>query len=321
MLILRYALIATAFLDMAFAIESVRTVNSARPFASSSRLPVMSQGHLFFIEQSPVIPVYAPSGQPAFTIELKSPSRPAAIPADAAMSGRGQTAVSFAYTDDTLGYQGAIAIFDNTGKQSSLITTGRFMPMHLCFGADSATIWAAGWQRDAVKRDSEDEQDYMIVRRWNGQGELTGSYVKRSSFPLGLSPGGGFGGRWGIRAARGRVGMQLMSGETSERMVWLELDDNGEELGRWTLPAEHTDGMAFTGGQLYSVTSTWNRDTSKAVWMLNQLDRSTSKWNPVLTKEWIHPGVPGSFGILMDADDDKIVLARENGSILEWMKP
>jgi hypothetical protein len=193
--------------------------------------------------------------------------------------------------------------------------------MHLCFGLDS-TIWASGLQRDAARRDIEDEQDYMIVRRWNAQGELTGSFVQRSSFPPGLSPGGGFGGLWGIRASRGRVGMRLFSGKSSERMVWLELDDSGKELGRWTLPAEHTDGMAFRGDQLYSVTSTWNRGERTNVWMLNQLDRTTSKWHPVVTKEWTEPGgAPGMFGVLIDADGDNLVMARQSGSVLEWIKP
>jgi hypothetical protein len=264
--------------------------------------------------------VYSPSGQPAFTIELKSPTSSSTIPQDAAMSAHSQTAVSFVYTDEAFGYQGAIALFDNAGKQTSLIKTGQFTAAHLCFGPDS-TIWAVGWQRDAVRRDTEDEQDYMIVRRWNGQGELKGSYVKRSSFPPGLSPGGGFAGVWGIRATRGRVGMRLFSDRSSERMVWLELDDSGKELGRWTLPGELTHGMAFSGDQLYSVTSTLNRNTRTNVWMLNQLDRSTSKWSPVLTKEWTYPGAPGEFGILMDADDEKLVIARDSGSILEWMKP
>jgi hypothetical protein len=105
-------------------------------------------------------------------------------------------------------------------------------------------------------------------------------------------------------------------------MVWLELDDSGKELGRWTLPAEHTDGMAFRGDQLYSVTSTWNRGERTNVWMLNQLDRTTSKWHPVVTKEWTEPGgAPGMFGVLIDADGDNLVMARQSGSVLEWIKP
>jgi hypothetical protein len=168
MLIIRYAMLAAGCLTIAPAVESVRVVHGGRSFTASSRLPVMSRGYLFFIERSPFISVYDSSGRPAFTIELKSPTRSLVTPSDAAMSAHGQTAVSFVYTNDASEYQGAIAFFDNAGKQTSLIKTGRFTPAHLCFAPDG-TIWAAGWQRDAVKRDYEDEQDYILFA--NGMGK------------------------------------------------------------------------------------------------------------------------------------------------------
>jgi hypothetical protein len=100
-LFIRYTLLAAVFLTVAPGVESMRTVNSGRTFGSS-RLPVMSRGYLFFIERSPLIPVYDPSGRAAFTIEVKSPTGSVTIPNDAAMNGQGQTAVSFIYTDDAL---------------------------------------------------------------------------------------------------------------------------------------------------------------------------------------------------------------------------
>ena len=108
----------------------------------------------------------------------------------------------------------------------------------------------------------------------------------------------------------------VISGE-----VWLELDDSGKELGRWTLPAVRTQGIAFTGDDLYSVTSTWDHDTDTTVWHLNRLNRKTGQWVQILTKELADASARQSFGILMDADDETLVLAREDGRILEWMKP
>ena len=175
-------------------------------------------------------------------------------------------------------------------------------------------------QRDAVKTDHEDRQDYLIIRRFNMQGRETGAFVMRSSFPPGLSPGGPWGGLWGIRAAGDRIGAFMYSGKNGQPLVWLELDSSGNEQGRWTLPAGSTGGRAFTKKALYAVKLKSDQEKRVAVWELDALDKDTSAWKPVSKVEYSWDNLRDG-GMLMDADGEELVLAKEGGAILEWIKP
>lgn len=315
----RWLIASFACVSIAWGVDSVRIVHSGRPFAPETVLPVMNRGYLFFINRSsPELDVYAPTGQLAFATTIQGPS--GAIPnlTDAAIDDQGRVAVAIVYSG-AKAVEGGIVLLDAAGKQTGLISTGRYMPSHLCFGPGAA-IWTRGWQRDAIKTDREDRQDYFIIRRFSVQGQETGAFVKRSSFPPGLSPGDPWGGLWGIRAAGDRIGAFMYSGNTSERLVWLELDSSGNEQGRWTLPPGSTVGRAFTKKALYAVNQKSDREKRVTVWELDALDKDTSAWKPVSKVEysWDHLR---NCGMLMDADGEELVLAKEGGAILEWIQP
>ncbi len=312
----RILAVAASLGAVAFAYEPIKVVHSARPFSDGVALPVMDHGWLIFLDHnSPTMYVQRPDGTPAYwaTIEVAGSVRP--FLNDAAVDAQGRVAVAVAYRGGETGADGAIVLLDASGKQSATQSTGRYLPEHLCFDPDG-TIWTAGWQRDLVKMDRDDEEDYGVIRRFNGKGEQTGAYVNRSTFPRpGLEPGTGHGGRWGIRWSRDRIGAYLMSGQTSERMVWLELDRSGKELGRWTLDGVHSNGLAFADGELYSDIE---RQMNETTWVNNlaKLDRTTGHWQ--VLAESLNRNV---WGIVMDADGDSIVLAQEHGRTYEWVKP
>jgi hypothetical protein len=312
----RILAVAASFAAMALAHEPVKVVQSARPFSAGAALPVMDHGWLIFLDHdSPTIYVQRPDGTPAYwaTIELAGGVRPSLN--DAAVDAEGRAAVAVAYRVSNIGAGGAIVMLGASGKQTATHSTGRYLPEHLCFDPQGS-VWTTGWQRDPVRMDSEDEQDYGVIRRFNARGEQTGAFVNRSTFPRpGLSPGISGGGRWGIRWSRDRVGAYLMSGLTSERMVWLELDRSGKELGRWTLDGVHSNGIAFADGELYSAIE---RRTNETTWVYNlvRLDRATGHWQ--VLAEFLNRNV---WGIMMDADAEKIVLAQDHGRTYEWIKP
>jgi hypothetical protein len=315
------ALLLLSLATPSFALDVVRTVQMGRPLTPNAVMPVVSRGYVLYMEiSSPVLSVYRPSGEPAFTVDLKSPFALPPQVEDAAVDDRGRVAVALALPDNSGSAEGGIAVLDPSGVQKSLIRTGRYMPTHLTFDGAGA-IWTDGWQRDAVKVHTEDSEDYAVIRRFDSAGNQTGAFVKRSSFPRpGLSPDCAIHG-WGMRAAGERVGAWLCSGQTSERRLWLELDRDGQELGRWTLPKNHNNGMAFTGEDLYTVLSSSDQERRRSVWMLSKLDRATAEWTTIAAGElsWDDAQSKG-FGILMDADGENLVFVR-GGSVLEWVKP
>src|SRR5579859_6048211 len=103
------------------------------------------------------------------TIVLSSALVATVIPADAPRTG------------------GGIVVLDRDGRQEQFIDTGRYMPNALCFAQDHS-IWTIGMlfgPHDGDVRGS----DYSLVRHYSRAGEELGSYLARSSFPPGLSPG------------------------------------------------------------------------------------------------------------------------------------
>jgi len=299
---------------VASATEASKVIHSARPFSSDLPLPVMDHGWLIFLEVEvdlPSVYVQRPDGTPAYTATIQVPGASHTL-YDAAVDAQGHVAVAVAYRGGETGVQGAIILLDSSGKQDAVYATGRYLPHHLCFDSDQ-NIWTTGWQRDLVKLDMEDEQDYAVVRRFNAKVEQTGAFVNRSTFPRPAhTPGSAAVGRWGIRWSRDHIGAYLISGE---RRLWIELDRDGKELGRWTLDGEHNSGLAFADGELYSVVS---RRRGETTWVssLVKLDRATGHWQ-VLAESEEREG----WGIVMDADGDKVVLAQDRGNTYRWVKP
>lgn len=316
---MRFIVCLLALASPGWALDTVRVVQSGRPFTAFTQIPIMDRGYLFFItHNSPELDAYTPDGRLYFATVIQGPDGAVPQITDAAIDDRGNVAVSFVYGSIQTLFQGGLAFLDASGKQTATLSTGRYQTSHLCFSS-GGSLWTRGWQR-SVTANRSDSEDYFIIRRYDTQGRQTGGFVKRSSFPPGLSPGGAWGGRWGIRASGDRIGALMMSGQNSQRLVWLELDTSGKELGRWTLPPGHTSGMAFTRDAVYAVNTTSDRDHRTSVWELDTLDKATSTWKPVSKVEysWDHPC---DCGILMTADGDDLIFAKTGGSTLEWIRP
>jgi hypothetical protein len=194
-----------------------------------------------------------------------------------------------------------LAFFDSHGTQTRFVDTGGYMPAAFVFAPDHS-IWTVGWAR---KPNGEyPESEYAIVRKYSRDGVQTGAYLQRSLFPSGLQPGGS-GVSW-IQVAKDRVGMMLYPGQTSQFPEWVELDLQGNLIGRWKIGEWNGGGYGYTeDGQLYSYP--YNRDLKRGE--LKAFDRATSSWKPVESG-------PQPTGFLLGAEGNSLVFrVRHTGNI------
>jgi len=56
------------------------------------------------------------------------------------------------------------------------------------------------------------------------------------------------------------------------------------------------------------------------VWELDAFDKDSSTWKPLSKVEYSWDN-PCNCGMLMDADGEELVLAKQSGATLEWIKP
>jgi hypothetical protein len=153
-----------------------------------------------------------------------------------------------------------IDIRDLSGTLLRSFSTGRFLPMHLSFGQDHS-LWALGWQYDEA-RFSEDKQDYRILRKYSiDSNKETGAYLPKSLFESGLPPGMEEWQRRRITVTADRLGVEVISGNIGNQREWVELDLNGNVLGRWRLdPSNEFPGVVFTSDDQAYV-HRYNRNT------------------------------------------------------------
>ena len=205
-------------------------------------VPTFDRGYVFQPLESPraAVMVQRPDGAVLFTTRVEVPGTTGVSVWNGAADSDGVLAVGAAYRTEGDRHGGGIAYFDHTGKQARFVDTSPYVPTHLSFGADHS-LWTLGyvwgWNRKAAG-------DYRIVRRYSAEGKETGAFLPRSVFPPGLEPGMGPLGSWSLRVVHDRVGALLVYGDISKNKEWVELDLNGELLGRWKL-GKYT-GLAFT---------------------------------------------------------------------------
>jgi len=202
-----------------------------------------------------------------------------------------------------------IALFDSNGRQTHFVDTGNYISSAFAFAPDHS-IWTVGWAR---KPNDYPQSEYAIVRKYSRDGVQTGAYLQRSLFPPGLQPGGS-GISW-IQVAKDRVGMMLYPGQTSQFPEWVELDLQGNLIGRWKIGEWNGGGYGYTeDGHLYSYP--YNRDLKRGE--LKLFDRATSSWKPVQDG-------PQLTGFLLGAYGNSLVFdVRHKGSIAgvhtRWLK-
>jgi hypothetical protein len=257
--------------------------------------------------------VYGPQGQLAYQLNVTAP--------DGTPAYLHQQGVA-ADTDGTVmlamwygGYGGiapvkggGIVFLDAVGRQAQFIDTGRFMPSAVCFAEDHS-VWTIGTQYGPHDGDVRGA-DYPLVRHYSRKGQQIGAFLPRSSFPAGLSPGGS-GMSW-MRAASDRIGMMTYPGLVSDTPTWVELDLQGNEIGRWKLGGSQAGngGWAFASdGRLFA----WPYNAALKKRELLVFSRATSSWQTASG---------GVNSQLMGADRNALVFLGENsgsGIQLVWV--
>lgn len=185
-----------------------------------------------------------------------------------------------------------------TGHLAGSIDTGAYIPAHIAYGEDH-NLWTFGWQARLGNGSSTDQQDYMTIRRFSRDGKQTGAWLPRSSFPKGLDPAGGSWQVTRITVVKDRIGVLATSGGAGSQQEWIELDLQGNLLGRWRLDDSNFARVALTtDGRVYAQQG--NGPSNARFFALN---RSALAWRPVTppTSDWFY-----------GADGDKLVFTGWN---------
>src|ERR1700730_4179684 len=163
----------------------------AVPFPNSI-VPVFRHGYLITFPPGagPGAPIslvlygywaWSPDGNFAYqkTIEVPDGSDPVVRDLDFNSDGKAVVAVTAIGRQSR--FLSGLLFFDRTGQETGFVDTGHYMTGHLAIGPDGS-IWTLGWQNS--------REDYMIVRHFSAEGKESKAFLPRSSFPLGLEPGG-----------------------------------------------------------------------------------------------------------------------------------
>jgi hypothetical protein len=252
--------------------QPVREVSTPALIAHGP-LPAFYNGYLYSAGpsgQHDSMTLFAPDGHVVATVFA---SKSKAVIGSIAIGSDGTLAVAWG----DLRSQG-IDIRDSYGSLIRTIDTGRYVVMHLSFGANHS-LWAMGWQRDADKPGMP-AADYAILRKYSLEGKQTGEYLKRSLFQSGLEAGIAEWQKRRITVTDDRVGVEVFSGTNSGQREWVELNLNGNVTGQWALdPQERFEGVALTSDNQAYVQGGF--DQAANGYHLFRLNRVLSRWEPV----------------------------------------
>ena len=270
----------------------VREITSLAARVGGTTPPAFQRGYMYFLDDG-TVRLYTPQGHPAFVRVLNIP--PGTTPSldSLAVDSDGSVAVAVDYRTPS-GFGGGIVFLDKNGSQTAFIDTGLYMPSNLSYGEDHS-LWALGWQRDPVRTETSDRQDYPMVRRYAADHREAGRYLSRSVFPKGLDPGMPSRWRERIMVSHDKVGLLAYSGRVGSSMEWVELDLRGNLIRRVPMTDVDTanDGAAFTSdGRLY-----WKDQHSDRLTVLS-----------TTTPDWQDAG-PSPARWLMGADADLLVFS------------
>jgi hypothetical protein len=199
----------------------------------------------FLSTRKAIFRLFSPDGQLALLKDINEGKQLPVSVKSIAVNEYGAAAISWAQSPFPKGGHAGIDLLDRTGKLVNTIDTGNYLANHIAFGEDHS-LWTFGWQRSATDL-RKPSSDYMTVRKYSRNGNQVGSYLPRSLFPDGLEPAS-FG--WqerGIQVAHERVGVLACSGMTSQHPEWVELDLNGNLIGRWRVDFSRTVTLTNDG--------------------------------------------------------------------------
>jgi len=255
--------------------ESIREVTSQATRVGNQLVPAFYQGYIYWVGLAggdSYVTIYAPDGHLALSFETQNGAvQSIAIDAD------GTTAVAWGSWSSKKA--GGIDFRDSSGTLTRTIQTGRYLPAHISFAEDHS-LWSFGCQLDAADGTRPDQHDYLTVRKYQPNGKEAGAYLPRSSFPPGLEPADV---SWqrssSITVAHDRVGLWAYSGDSGNQTEWVELDSNGNLLGRWRLDQFSWDTKIAltTDGHLF----VQSRDSKTKAYRLYTLDRASATWQAV----------------------------------------
>lgn len=292
------------FASAAFSASApVREVRSECPAISGQPICQFRNGYLFRFSASfdPVMRVYAPDGHFALNIPIRIPDAASAWAYDVGVDSDGSFVVAAGGSLDG-GYvvkRHAILMFDPNGTQTAFIDTKNFWPNHLAIAEDHA-IWVLGSQSE--------HGDYAILRQYAHDGQLIGSYLARSTFPEGLSPGGP-GVPYSVMVASNRIVVVAASGETGDLRELIELNASGNVTGRMRLDGPSSQFALTTNGHLYQ-----HRNS----------DRNGMVLLDVATRSSKSLGLPTRYGYLIGGDGGNLVwmtTGSDGGTDLAWFDP
>jgi sugar lactone lactonase YvrE len=267
-------------------------------------VPRLDRDLLFYNSGGHTLTAWSLDGPRVFEAAVSDPDgRPASI-ASMAMDSGGTIAVAISYQSAS-GVAGGIAYLDRTGKQTGVFSTGRYKPTHLCFD-EKGRLWAFGWQRDAENNVMSDDEPYMLVRRYTADRKEDGRFLPRQLFAGKLNPFSFQGGYWRVQAAKDRIGGLAHPSAYQHQREWVELDLEGNLIGRWPMPAKPNGGYALTrDGRFFVRDSTTNR--------LFRLDRERGEWiaieDPPRDSDLWRSGLMGAVG-------NQLVFAADSGARL-----
>ena len=116
-----------------------------------------------------------------------------------------------------------------------------------------------------------------------------------------------------ITVGHDRVGLWVLSGDSGEKTEWVELNLDGNLIGRWRLDAFSWDlRVALTrDGHVFIQHVNADPQSHAVTWSLLTLDRTSSTWQPVQS---------APAGNLVSADGDALIFAdRALGQMhLRW---
>lgn len=254
----------------------------------SQRAPGFYNGYLFWCEPHNVLTLYAPDGD-RVSVVIEGRGHGYDSVQTVAIDSDGNLAVGWSDRPDN-----GIEIRDMSGNMIRPIDTGRFVPAHLSFGVDHS-LWVFGWQRNAIDP-AYPAKDYLAVRNYSLDGKEIRAYLSRSSFPSGMEPGD-YGPERRITVTSDRIGIEALSGRDSGQREWVELDLNGNLIGRWRLDRSYRfPGVVFTADNQAYVHR--NDEGTKTVQVL-RLNRDKGQWELVKS--------PAPNAALYGSDGDKLV--------------
>jgi hypothetical protein len=295
----RFAL-AVLILQTLHAAEAVREVSSDAFVIPNAPIPGYYRGYFYFLDRPTGIRVYGPDGHLALATSIQERTGGTYI-RNFAIASDGTMAISWSTRDIGSERHAGIEFLDAKGGLVRSIDTGLYNPAHLAYD-DSKTLWAFGWLLGNRSR-----QDYMTIRKFSADGKQIGAFLPRSAFPKGLDPAPASWQQTRITVTKDRIGVLAFSGDSSSKQEWVELDLQGNLLGRWRFDDSNSAQVAMTAdGHVYAEKNDAHPNARFFV-----LDRAAAAWKSI---------APPSADRFYGTDGDQLVFLDwwRNGGRLNW---